>query len=88
MGDKESVGSNTYFREMGHLQKKMLEWFSLSPPLHPSPQRGGDWRRLRVRNAHLRGKVFCVLAQGGDVYKIGVSREMCFACLVVGMHVV
>lgn len=66
-GEQESVGSNTYSREMGHLQKKMLEWFSLSPPLHPSPQRGGDWRRLRVRDAHLRGEVFCVLAQGGDV---------------------
>lgn len=66
-GEQESVGSNTYSREMGHLQKKCLEWFSLSPRLHPSPQTGGDWRRLRVRDAHLRGKVFCVLAQGGDV---------------------
>lgn len=32
--------------------------FAFSPS--PAPQRGGNWRRLRRRDVHLRGKVLCV----------------------------
>lgn len=81
-GGQESVGSDLW-KDRAFTEKDagVVSAFSPSPP----PQRGGNWRRLRMRDVHLRGKVFRVLAPGRDhagcMCKIGVSAEMCFACL-------
>ena len=64
-GEQKSVGSDTLWRDGAFAEKDagVVFAFSRSPP----PQRAGNWRRLRMRDVHLRGKVLCVLVPGGDV---------------------
>lgn len=63
-GEQKSVGSDALQRDGASAEKDTPP----SPRPTPAPhQRGGNWRRLRMRDVHLRGKVLCVLVPAGDV---------------------